>query len=168
MSTSNMYLSLIGSTWIRSRVHVNYFGSDPVCTPEKFWIRSKKERSRTDPLSCAQDLNATLKFEQQQLLTVFISSIGPYFTIVTITNCPTNYIHRIDSPFSQTEKFEAIGASIHCGVSRPLAGTRCWRTTGTSCKKKRVISYVAVALIFGRWLPIDYQRGRAYEMKRHY
>ena len=47
MSTSNMYLSLIGSTWIRSRVHANYFGSDPLCTPEKFWIRSKRERSPT-------------------------------------------------------------------------------------------------------------------------
>ena len=57
MSTSNMYLSLIGSTWIRSIVHANYSGSDPVCTPEKSWIRSKKERSRTDPLSCAQGLN---------------------------------------------------------------------------------------------------------------
>ena len=56
MSTSNMYLSLIGSTWIRSRVHANYFGSDPVCTLEKFWIRSKKEWTRTDPLSCAQGL----------------------------------------------------------------------------------------------------------------
>ena len=56
MSMSNIYLSLIGSTWIHSRVHTNYFGSDPVCTPEKFWIRSKKERSRTDPLSCAQGL----------------------------------------------------------------------------------------------------------------
>ena len=32
MSTSNMHFSLIGSTWIRSRVHANYFGSDPVCT----------------------------------------------------------------------------------------------------------------------------------------
>ena len=56
MSTSNIYLSLIGSTWIRSRVQANYFGSDPVCTPEKFWIRSKKERSHTDPLTCAQGL----------------------------------------------------------------------------------------------------------------
>ena len=56
MSTSNMYLSLIGSTWIRTRVHANYVGSDSVCTPEKFWIRSKKERSCTDPLSCAQGL----------------------------------------------------------------------------------------------------------------
>ena len=56
MSASKMYLSLIGSTWIRSRVHANYIGSDPVCTPEKFWMRSRKERSRTDPLSCAQGL----------------------------------------------------------------------------------------------------------------
>ena len=56
ISTSNMYLSLIGSTWIRSHVHANYFGSDPVCTLEKFWIRSKKEQSRKDPLSCAQGL----------------------------------------------------------------------------------------------------------------
>ena len=59
MSTSDMYLSLIGSILIRSRVHANCFGSDPVCTLEKFWIRSKKERSRTDPLSCAQGLNLT-------------------------------------------------------------------------------------------------------------
>ena len=58
MSTSNTYLSLIGSTWICAHVHANYFGSDPVCTPEKFWIRSEKERSRTDPLLCARALVA--------------------------------------------------------------------------------------------------------------
>ena len=61
MSTSNIYLSLIGYIWIRSRVHANYFGSDPVYTPEKFRIRSKKEWSRTDPLSCAQGLNLIQK-----------------------------------------------------------------------------------------------------------
>ena len=60
ISTSNMYLSLIESTWIRSRVHANDFGFDPVCTPENFWIRSKNERSRTDLLSCAQGLNFLL------------------------------------------------------------------------------------------------------------
>ena len=47
MSTSNMYLSLILSA--------------PVCTPEKFWIRSKKERSRTGPHSCAQGLREFLQ-----------------------------------------------------------------------------------------------------------
>ena len=56
MSTSNMYLSVIGSTWILSRVHAG-----------KFWIRSKKERSRTDPLSCAQGLKLFLHFRDSEL-----------------------------------------------------------------------------------------------------
>ena len=50
MSTSYMYLSLIGSTWLRSRVHANYFGSDPVCTPRKILDKIQK---RTEPYGSA-------------------------------------------------------------------------------------------------------------------
>ena len=87
-----MYLSLIGSTWIRSREHANCFGSDPVCTPEKFWIRSKKERSRTDPLSCAQGLGVVLD-------TVY--DVVVHFTIYSTKHNPqkiTKYIIK-DSVF---------------------------------------------------------------------
>ena len=37
-------------------IYLEPLGSAPVRTPEKFWIRSIKERSRTDPLSCAHGL----------------------------------------------------------------------------------------------------------------
>ena len=50
MLTSNMYLSLIGSTWIRSRVHANYFGSGPVCMPKKILDQIQK---RTEPYGSA-------------------------------------------------------------------------------------------------------------------
>ena len=59
-------------------MHANYFGSDPLCTPEKFWIRSKKrtetygsaskkEQRHTDPvyLKLPWIGNVSSKFENQ-------------------------------------------------------------------------------------------------------
>ena len=86
LSTSNMYLPLIGPTWIRSRVHANHFGSDPVCMPEKHWIRSKKERSRTDPLTCAQGLSDAVFFAISRTRTICSGLCYFWPSVLTVAN----------------------------------------------------------------------------------